>query len=302
MVDDGDRVAGALDLVKQVRGQHDGPALVGQAGDHRPHLVHARRVEPVHRLVQDEQLGVSEQARGHAQALAHAHRVRGDLVVGALGEADPGQRRRDPPGRVAAARRGQQAQVLPPGQVVVEAGLVDDRADPGQRLAALGRDRDAEQRHRAGVGPGQAEQGADQRGLAGAVRAQVAEARTRAGRAARRRRRRRWGRTAWSGRGSRPPSRPGLGPRGGSSTARCRARCRGRRARLGGAGGAAGPSAPAVRRRRRWTAGGPVRFAPGGARGAPPAGDAAGHAVAQAGDHQDHEEEHPAAEGMPRAR
>ena len=94
VVDDRHRVAGALDLVQQVRGQHHGPALVGQAGDHRPHLVHARRVEPVHRLVQDQQLGVAEQAGGHAQALAHAHRVRGDLVVGALGQADPVQRRR----------------------------------------------------------------------------------------------------------------------------------------------------------------------------------------------------------------
>ena len=39
----------------------------------------------------------------------------------------------------------------------------------------LGRDRDPEQRHRAAVGPGQAEQGADQRGLARAVRPEVTE-------------------------------------------------------------------------------------------------------------------------------
>ena len=146
-----------------------------QRADHRAHLVHPRRVEPVHRLVQDQQLGVAEQARRHPQALAHAHRVRGDLVVGALGEADPGQRPRDPPVRVAASRGTQQAQVLPARQVVVEAGLVDDRADPGQRPAALGRDQDPEQRHRARVGPRQAEQGADERRLAGAVGSEVAE-------------------------------------------------------------------------------------------------------------------------------
>ena len=42
------------------------------------------------RLVQDEQFRVSQQARGPPQALAHAHRVRGDLVPGAVGQADPG--------------------------------------------------------------------------------------------------------------------------------------------------------------------------------------------------------------------
>ncbi len=57
----------------------------------------------------------------------------------------------------------------------MEPGLVHDRADPGQRLAPLGRDRYPKQRHRAPVGPGQAEQGADQRGLARSVRPEVAE-------------------------------------------------------------------------------------------------------------------------------
>ena len=174
-VDDRDRVAGALDLVQQVRAEHHRPSLVDQRADHRAHLVHPRWVEPVHRLVQDQQLGVAEQARRDPQALAHAHRVRGDLVVGTPCQADSGQRWPDPPVRSAASRGGQQAQVIPARQVVVEAGLVDDRADPGQRPAPLGRDRDPEQGHRAGVGPRQAEQGADERRLAGAVRSQVAE-------------------------------------------------------------------------------------------------------------------------------
>jgi hypothetical protein len=90
-VDDRHGVAGALHLIQQVRGQHDGAALIGQAGDQRPHLAHARRVEPVHRLVQDEQFGVGEQARGDSQALPHAHRVRGDPVIGAARKAYPGQ-------------------------------------------------------------------------------------------------------------------------------------------------------------------------------------------------------------------
>ncbi len=175
MVHDGHRVAGALDLVEQMRREDDGPALVDQAGDHGAHLVHSGRIQAVHGLVQDEQLGIAEQARGNAEPLAHAHGVRGDLVAGALRQSDPGQRRRDPLVGSAAPGRGQQAEVLLAGQVGVEAGLVDDGADPGQGRAALGRDGFSEERHRAVVGFGQAEQSADQGGLACAVRPEVAE-------------------------------------------------------------------------------------------------------------------------------
>ena len=175
MVDDRHRIAGAFHLVQQVRRQHDRSPLLDQAPDHLPHLVHPGRVEPVHRLVQDQELRVTEQARGHPQALAHAHRVTRHFVAGSAGQADPGQRRRDPAVRVAAPGRGQQAEVLLPGQVRVEARLVDDRADPGEGPPALRRDRAAEQGHRAAGGPGEAEQGADQRGLARTVRPQVAE-------------------------------------------------------------------------------------------------------------------------------
>ena len=98
------------------------------------------RVEPVHRLVQDEQFWVGEQAGGHPEALAHAHRVRGHFIPGPFGQTDPGQRRRDPLVRVPAPCGGQQAKVVPAGQMRVEAGLVDDRPDPGQGPAPLGRD------------------------------------------------------------------------------------------------------------------------------------------------------------------
>ena len=121
------------------------------------------------------QFRVGEQAGGHPEALAHAHRVRGHFIPGPFGQTDPGQRRRDPLVRVPAPCGGQQAKVVPAGQVRVEAGLVDDRPDPGQGRGPLGRDGGAEQRHRAGIGPGEAEQGADQGGLARAVRAEVAE-------------------------------------------------------------------------------------------------------------------------------
>ena len=70
---------------------------------------------------------------------------------------------------------GEELEVLPPGQMAVEPGLVDDGPDPGQGLVAMTGNGVSEQRHRAGVGVGQSEQHPDERGLARPVRAQVAE-------------------------------------------------------------------------------------------------------------------------------
>ena len=53
-VDDGHRVAGALDLVEQVGREDDSASFGHQGEDHLAHLQHARGVESVHRLVQDE--------------------------------------------------------------------------------------------------------------------------------------------------------------------------------------------------------------------------------------------------------
>ena len=74
-VDDRRQVARLLDLVEQVRGEQHGAALVDQLADQAAELEDAGRVEPVHRLVEDQQLGVGEQAAGDAEALAHAERV-----------------------------------------------------------------------------------------------------------------------------------------------------------------------------------------------------------------------------------
>ncbi len=137
-VDDGHRVARPLHLVEEMRRQHDRAALGHQGQDHVAHLVHAGRVEAVHGLVQDQQLRVPDQAGGDAEPLAHAHRVLRHPVVGAVQDADPLERRPDAvPGRRLACRR-QDLQVLPPGQVAVETGLVDDGPHPGQ-----GHDHDA---------------------------------------------------------------------------------------------------------------------------------------------------------------
>ena len=80
-VDDGDGITGAFDLVEQMRRQHDGPTLGDQGPDHVADVEHPGRVEAVHGLIENQQLGVPEEAGGHAKALAHAHGVLRHLVV-----------------------------------------------------------------------------------------------------------------------------------------------------------------------------------------------------------------------------
>ncbi len=174
-IHDGDGVTGPFDLVQEVRGQDDGPALGHQGKDHVPHLVHAGGVEPVHGLVEDEELRVAEEAGRHSQALAHAHGVLRHPVVGAVDDADPLQCRLDAVTRRGLACRRQDLEVLPSAQMPVEAGLVHDGADPGEGHVPLLRDGETEQRHGAGVGVGQAQQHPDERGLARTVRTEVAE-------------------------------------------------------------------------------------------------------------------------------
>ena len=90
VADEHEVVGDDLDLVQQVRGQQDGPALVGVRPEQVAHPADAGRVEPVGRLVEDQHLGLADQRGGDAEPLAHAERVVADPATGlVLGEADP---------------------------------------------------------------------------------------------------------------------------------------------------------------------------------------------------------------------
>src|SRR6516165_7007954 len=67
--------ADLLDLGEQVRGDEHGGAVGGDLPDQRTHFPGALRVEPVGRLVQDDQLARPQQARGDGQPLLHAERI-----------------------------------------------------------------------------------------------------------------------------------------------------------------------------------------------------------------------------------
>ncbi|HEY2936782.1 MAG TPA: hypothetical protein VGJ25_09280 [Gaiellaceae bacterium] len=177
LVDDRDRVAGLLDLVEQVGGEDDRAPFLDEPADHEAELLHAGRVQPVHRLVEDQQLRIAEQRPGDAQALAHTERVRLDLLVGAPGEADAVEGTCDALVRLRLAGGRDDVEVLAAREVVVEARFLDDRADAGQCFRPAGGHRVTEDADFAGGDRGEAEQHADERGLARAVRAQVAEGR-----------------------------------------------------------------------------------------------------------------------------
>ena len=130
----------------------------------------AGRVEAVGRFVEHQQPGLGEQGGGEPEALTHAEGEAADPVVGDVGEPDLVEHVVDPRcPRVATAQSGQRGEVLPGGERGVEAGAVDEAGDTvgsGERPP----DRRTQDLEAAAVGDGQAQQEAEQRRLAGAVR------------------------------------------------------------------------------------------------------------------------------------
>ena len=60
VVNDGDRVAGPLDFIEKMRRENHRASLGDQGLNHVTHVVHTRGVQPVHRLIQDQELRVAK--------------------------------------------------------------------------------------------------------------------------------------------------------------------------------------------------------------------------------------------------
>ena len=89
VADDADPVAQLLDQLKLVTGEQHrdaGPRLVAE---HRTHHIHGQRIETGEWLVEDQDLGPSNQRRRELDALLIAVAQRLHLVAGARGEAQP---------------------------------------------------------------------------------------------------------------------------------------------------------------------------------------------------------------------
>ena len=169
-----------LHLGHQVAGQEDRHPRLVQPDEELAQVPDPVRVQAVARLVQHQQPRPADQRAGQAQPLPHAQRVgldrpavhpaQADLLQRLVDAAPPGAPGR-PPARTG---RVEQREVRPAGQVRVGGGLLDQRADLRQHLARVPGHPPAEHLDLAAGGVDQAEQHADQRGLARAVRPEQA--------------------------------------------------------------------------------------------------------------------------------
>jgi hypothetical protein len=80
-------IAHLLNLSEQVTGQEYRRPFRGQAAQQAPHFPDASRVEPVGRLIDDQQRRAAEHRRGYPEPLAHALGVGLDLPGSNIGQA-----------------------------------------------------------------------------------------------------------------------------------------------------------------------------------------------------------------------
>jgi hypothetical protein len=178
VVDHGDLGGELVGLLQVLGGQQDGGAVGDQLADHVPDLAPAARVEPGGGLVQAQDGGPADEAGGQVEAAAHAARVGLDRAAARVGQVEALQQLPGPGPGVAAReleQAGDQDQVLGPGQLLVDGGVLAGQADQAPDPVGLA---DHVEAADAGVSAVRAQQGgqdAHGRRLAGPVRAEQAE-------------------------------------------------------------------------------------------------------------------------------
>ena len=134
--EDGDPVAGVLDLGEEVAGHEHRPSLVAERAQELADLLDARRIEAVGGLVQDQELGILEQRLGQPEPLAHPERVGLHEVVGPLGQPHPVERplHRLGPDAIDPSEEGEVAPAAHGGEQAgrAERGLARGRRGPGR--------------------------------------------------------------------------------------------------------------------------------------------------------------------------
>ena len=138
------------------------------------HRHDAGRIEPVGRLVEEEQARVAQEGGGDPEPLLHPERIRLDLVPRPIAEPDELEQLLDPALRGRRSGGGERPQVLAAGQVRVEGRRLDERPDLEQPVPVAPAERPAEDLDRTRVGMDQAGEQPHRRRLAGAVRAEEA--------------------------------------------------------------------------------------------------------------------------------
>ncbi len=170
MVDDHQSVGQLLGLGQLVRGQHDGHAVATQRIDQFPHHDAGMRVHARGRLVEEHQLGASDDGAGQRQSLLLAAGQPAIGGPGGVGQAEGVQQ----PLRIQRVGRvgGHQVQHLAgPGRGIAAAAL-QHHPDPRAQFGVVGDRVQAQDLDGARVGPDEALAHLDRRGLAGTVGAE----------------------------------------------------------------------------------------------------------------------------------
>jgi hypothetical protein len=174
-VDHHDLVRELVGLLQILGGeQHGGPVLDELAGG-VPELLAAARVEAAAGLVQEQHLGVADQACGQVQAAPHPARPGPHRAVGCLRQVEPLQQLAGAAlalGPVQVVQAPDHDQVFPAGEVLVDRGGLAGQADHLPHGGWLAHHVPAGHLGVAGVGAQQGGQDAHGGGLAGAVGAE----------------------------------------------------------------------------------------------------------------------------------
>ncbi len=173
LADDRHAVAGAIDLIDDVRRQEDGPAVrLGLADDLEEGLLD-ERIEPGGRLVEDEQVGSMLERHDQPDLLLVALAVLAKLAAGI--EIEPLDQALDVGALDAAAQVREVGDRVGPGQPVVQVEFAREVADPPMDRHRIDRGLDPEDFGPAAGRADEVEQDAHGRRLARAVGPEEAE-------------------------------------------------------------------------------------------------------------------------------
>ena len=108
-------------------GEEDGPSLCAQGEDEIADVLASDGIEPAHRLVEDDDLGISDQRLREAEPLHHSLREAPDGAVGTSRKSNFFEQRFAAPGRLRAGEArelSREAQVFDSVQVLVKRGVL----------------------------------------------------------------------------------------------------------------------------------------------------------------------------------
>ena len=176
LVEDRDPVGELFGLVQVLRREQHRRAVLGELLDGLPHLDAPLGVEPGRRLVEEDDRRIPDEAHRDVEAAAHATRVRRHLPRRRVGQREAVEQVvRDRARVLEVPQPGDQHEVLPPGEDLVDGRELSGEADRLPHVRRLRGDIEAVDAGSARVGPEQRGQDLHDRGLAGPVRAEQGE-------------------------------------------------------------------------------------------------------------------------------